>query len=215
MGLNQLRATPYDFTVFWGIDMIVAGVDTSGGAGNAFVTDANTDFVERGVVAGSPIRNMRTGGEVLVAGVANFVLQTPGLLWDGGDEYNIAPMDLAQYRVVDLSLQKARGEIAMSLRAAGISTQPFSSDGADYLRNLMMLIAVVVHNAPCKGARIDPAQRAQYMEWIQRNLGQLRDGTIEVVAGHTGAEFPAFGVAQQSLTEWGEAQMIYDRMRRR
>ena len=216
MGLAQLdTATPYDFVVFWGIEMIIAGRDDSGGGPNAFVTDADGLFVENNIVPGAVIRNLTTGIEGRVTTVTSqTVLQTSTATWSTGNEYNIAPMDWAEYRVVELSLKKAIGTVAMALTAAGADAASYSTYGLDYLKNLVMLIAVVVHNAPCKGARIDPAQRQQYMEWIQTELTNIRTGKTEVVQGYTGADFPALGWAEQGVTEWAAAQIVFNRIRR-
>jgi len=216
MGLSQLDAiSPFDFTVYWGIDMIIAGIDDSGGGPSVFVTDADGLFVERNILPGAIIRNLTTGVEGRVNTVTSqSVLQTSTATWTSGDEYNIAPMDWAQYRVVELSLKKAIGTVAMALTAAGAGNETYSSYGLDYLKNLVMLIAVVVHNAPCKGAKLDPAQRESYMQWIQTELSNLRSGKTEVVSGYTGAEFPAIGWAEQAVTEWGAGQIAFNRIRR-
>ena len=39
-------------------------------------------------------------------------------------------------------------------------------------------------------------------------------GEIELCAGYTGANYPAFGAAEQSLTEWSTVAIIQNEMLR-
>jgi hypothetical protein len=213
--VSNLYADVYDYVVFWGIDTPLSGLDNSGALGNAFLTDTLQDFIAMGVPLGAPIRNLTQGtqGQVLsLTGASR--LNTGTLLWDTGDLYAVVNADRAQQATIAVPLDMAAGDVAMALAAVDALNCTKSVQGANFLRQLTCTIAAVLYNAPCGSAHFSDAMRRTMIEWVEKRLDGLRDGSIEVCQGFTGADWPAFGAAQQGLTDRSAAQLIYDRYRR-
>jgi hypothetical protein len=208
-------ADVYDYVVFWGIDTPLSGLDNSGLVGSAFLTDTTQDFIAMGVPLGAPIRNLTqsTKGQVLSFTGASR-LNTGTMLWSNGDLYAVVNADRAKQATIEIPLDMAAGDVSMALAAVDALNCTKSVQGANFLRQLTCSIAAVLYNAPCGNAHFSDAMRRTMIEWVEKRLDGIRDGSIEVCQGYTGADWPAFGVVEQGVTDRSEAQIVYNRMRR-
>jgi hypothetical protein len=107
-------------------------------------------------------------------------------------------------------LRRAASTINMSRQAQGACDCTLSNSAVGYLRDLSIVIAVVYHNCPCAKPNLSDAQLAAYIEQTSAELLAIREGTIELCDGETGSDFPAIGWAEQSLTDFATAEIIYN-----
>lgn len=106
-------------------------------------------------------------------------------------------------------LRSSAGRIRMSLKASGQNNCSIDPDAEDYLKELNMIAAAVMFNMPC--VRLSPEQRRLYAEYLNEQLRLIRTGEIELCAGHTGSQYPAFGVAEYGLSTRIRAEIIKNR----
>ena len=204
-------AEAFDFSVMWKCEAIKSGVATAG-AGVSTLTTTGVDFT-RDVKVGMPIYNATRGTYGKVTTVAALVLGTSTLWWTG-DAYQIALIGANEVATIETFLRIAAGDInAMRASVNGCSCS-VSSDLSGYLRKLNVIAAAVIHNCPCARPNISDQMRSELMAWVLSTLQDIRTSKLELCEGHTGADYPAFGIAQQAWTDWRSAEIIIDAMMR-
>jgi len=210
-------ADAYDFATFWCLAGLDTGVDDSGGAGNAFLTDSTSNFVQMGVQPAMIVHNVSDGSGGFVTVVAAHVLTTTltggtNNLWDDGDIYRIVGVDANDQAQIETYLQIAASDIHAAMAATGACDCSLAAWATEYLRKLNVIDAAVIHACPCGRAQISDDMKGTWLEWLDRQFELLRTGAIDVCDGATGADFPAIGWAQQSVTEFAAARIILDDM---
>lgn len=206
-------ADAYDFASFWCLAGLDTGVDDSGGAGNAFLTDSTSNFVTMGVQPAMIVHNITDGSGGYVTIVAAHVLTTTltgGVdnLWDDADIYRIVGVDANEQAQISVYLDAAAADVHAAMAATGACDCSLSEWAAGYLQKLNIIDAAVIHNCPCGRAQISDAMKGTWLEWLDRQFELLRTGAIDVCEGATGADFPAIGWAQQGVTEFAAARII-------
>lgn len=104
-------------------------------------------------------------------------------------------------------LRMAASMINQSIRAGGMADCTFNSDAADFLKTLNCLLCATVYRSPV-GPKLTDNERRMWMEEINLQLGLIREQQIDLCDGYTGKNYPAFGVAQQSLTVFNARDLI-------
>jgi hypothetical protein len=118
-----------------------------------------------------------------------------------------------EVNTVNTYLDLAASDIHVALAAAGACNCTLESWAAEYLKKLNIIDAAVIKGCPC--GRIDNERKQVLGEWLERQYELIRTGRVPLCAGDTGADFPAFGVAEFGYTVWNEAQIIDNARRRR
>ena len=215
MPCNGAYADSYDFATFWCVAGLDTGVDDSGGAGNAFLTDSTSNFVQMGVQPAMIIQNITDGSGGYVTVVATNVLTTvlaggTDNLWDDGDVYRMIGLNANEQAQIETYLAIAASDIHAAMASVGACDCALAAWAAEYLKKLNVIDAAVIHACPCGRAQISETMKGTWLEWLDRQFELIRTGAIDVCAGATGADYPAIGWAQQSVTEFAAARIILD-----
>lgn len=205
----------WELATFWCIDQLLGGLDDSGGAGNAALSDSHADFIAKGVVAnvGMVLYNISDGSSGLVTAVTDTTMTATLAggttnLWSDGDTYRIVPIDAADIMQLEHYLDVAASDLHAVLAASGACDCTLAGWGLDYLKKLNIIDAETYYNCPCRGARVSETMRQKYIDWMSAQLELIRTGKLELCAGETGSEFPCLDWADQSVTEFAAARII-------
>jgi hypothetical protein len=206
-------ADAYDFASFWCLAGLDTGVDDSGGAGNAFLTDSTSDFVSMGVEPAMIVHNITDGSGGYVTVVAEHVLTTTltgGVenLWDDGDIYRIVGVDANEQAQITTYLGIAASDIHAALAATGACDCTLAAWAEEYLKKLNVIDAAVIHACPCGRAQISDDLKGTWLEWLDRQFELLRTGAIDVCDGATGADFPVVGWAEQGWNVFTRTRIV-------
>jgi len=106
-------------------------------------------------------------------------------------------------------LTKSAGRIHAAMAATGQCDCSLASWAPDYLADLNMTLAVVMFNMSC--VRLSNDQRQLFAEQVNEQLNLIRSGEIELCAGQTAKQHPAFGVAEIGITDRNIARIIANR----
>lgn len=217
MACSGAYATTWEYAAELCIHPILAGYDDSGGAGNPTLTDSAADFINgpATIDVGHWCKNITDGSEgpitartettvtaTLAGGTTN--------LWSSGDLYQLMPITVNERAIIQMYLDTAASDVHASLAATGACDCALASWATQYLKKLNIYDAAVRHNCPCGSPTLSQELKSMWLDWINTQLGLLRKGEIEVCAGATGADFPAIGVAEQGVTDWTRAQIIWN-----
>lgn len=213
MACDGRYAQAFDFGIFWCLASLVVGTDDSGGVGLATMTDSTANFLSGGsqdrIEVGMPIYNATKKAYGKVTNVAATVLTTT-TLWDNGDLYRILLLGANQVATIERFLDIAASDIHVALAASGACDCALAGWANEYLKKLNVIDAAIYHKCPCGSAKLTDNERSAFLRWISEQLKALRKGELEVCQGATGADFPAVGWAEQSLTDRNTAQIIWN-----
>jgi hypothetical protein len=109
--------------------------------------------------------------------------------------------------IVNEFLEKAAGDIHAALAAAGACDCTLAGWALNFLKKLNILDAAVLQGCPCANP-YDAAQKRLVAEELRRNFSMIMTGEVELCDGETGANYPAFGAAEQTLTEFSTIAII-------
>lgn len=121
--------------------------------------------------------------------------------------------DVEEESIVNEFLEKAAADIHAALASAGACDVTLAGWAETYLKKLNILDAAVLQGCPCSNP-YDAGQKRLVAEELRRNFDMIMRGDIELADGYTGANYPAFGAAEQSLTEWSTAAIIQNQLLR-
>ena len=216
MACTGRYAEAWEFASFWCVGPILTGVDNSGGAGNAFLTDTWVDFTTMGAVAnqGMYLYNTTQATHGQITAVTASTLTATGVLWDDGDAYRTVFITAAERSAIEHYLNVAAGDIHAARAAAAACDCVLAGWAADYLSKLNIIDAAAYHTCKCGKPALSEDERMNILRWADEQLGLIRTGNIELCHGETGADFPAIGWAEQSLTDFATAQIIVNYQRR-
>lgn len=216
MACSGRYAEAWQFASFWCIGTLLSRLHD--GANNAGVlTDSQIDFEEQGIEAnkGMVVYNVTDGSSGVVAAVSGHTLTatlTGGTDndWDTNDRYRIVTIDSHEIATIELYLDIAASDIHSALAASGACDCTLASWATMYLQKLNIIDATTYYQCPCAKPNISDDQRQAYLEWMNAQLELIRQSKIELCSGATGAEFPAVGFAEMSLTEFAAARLVYN-----
>ena len=213
MGCSGTYSTAWDFASFWCIAGIVAGLDDSAAGPNLFLTDSTVDFTdphtEEHSEIGNPIKNFTTGTYGFVTVVNPHVLTTTNA-WSDGNRYALVHIGPDMVATIEVFLDIAANDIHAARAASGGCDCSLATWASAYLGKLNLIDAAVIHNCPCGNARLTDAMKGTWLEWVSTQLENIVTQRIELCDGYTGSDFPAQAFAQQALTPWRTAEIMYD-----
>jgi hypothetical protein len=206
-------AEAWQFAGYFCVQALLLGVDNSGGAGNAFLTDTQIDFTEKGVYAneGMTLYNVTQGTNGPVTNVTPNRLTATGVTWNDGDSYRIAALNASQRAAIEHNLDLASSDIHAARAASGGCDCNLASWAADYLARLNCVIAAAFYSCSCGRPAVNAMSddtRNAYRIWAQEQVDAIRSTKIELCDGETGSEFPVTGSAQQATTEFAARDII-------
>lgn len=111
---------------------------------------------------------------------------------------------------IDSFLIRAASPINVSRHTVAGCDCTISTAVNEYLKTLNSVLAAVMYNCPCGTAHLTLNEKRMWMEWAQGELNGIRTGLIELCEGETGSEFPSMGWAEQSVSDFAAAQIIWN-----
>jgi len=203
------------YAAFWCEGTLLIGAHDGIGATDAALSDADATFKSDGVLinCGMILYNLTAGtsGEVTI--VTETTLTATGVTWDALDVYRIVPMTGKQIAKLNHQLDTTASNIHAALGAVGACDCTFASWVPEYLAKLNIIETGIFHRCPCSRT-ISAEDSAAWLEWMNEQLRMIREGEIELCAGHTVKSFPAIGWAEQGVTIFNEARIIDNAERR-
>lgn len=102
----------------------------------------------------------------------------------------------------------AAADLHAALAASAQCDCSLASWALVYLKKLNVIDAVVYHKCPCARPMMTDDMRQAFLQFMNEQLALIRQGKIDLCEGATGAEYPAFGVAEYSFTDYNSAKLI-------
>lgn len=114
--------------------------------------------------------------------------------------------------VIDVNryITKVARQINVTLRATAQCDCTFSTDALEYLQQLNIIgasLMIVCHR--CQPQFTDD-ERRYWGEWLKDELSYLRSGELDLCDGATAKQYPAMTWAEQSLTDFNIARIVYN-----
>jgi hypothetical protein len=211
-------AEAWGFAAFWFTGVVWTGADRSiGGVGNANLYDSQVNFRERGVVAntGQTLWNLTAGTNgPIVTLVDNNTIAATGVTWDSGDLYRISLITTIEQGQIELALDIAASDIHAALAANNQCDCTWAAWAANLANKLNIIDAASYYQGKCGSPKFTNEQRAGYLRWMSDQLTMIMTGRIDVCAGETGSDFPVTGWAEQGVTEFARADIIWNDIER-
>ena len=113
---------------------------------------------------------------------------------------------------INVRLSRVSGTISAALQASGQCDCTWADWAAQYLSNLNVYLAAALQDCPCSNLSENDKQR--YLDYATGELEKIRTGQIELCAGETGIDYPAFGVANIGHNLFSQADIIQKREQR-
>lgn len=115
---------------------------------------------------------------------------------------------------VEAALDMAASDIHAALAAVGACDCTLATWATAYLKKLNVLDAAVLYNCPCGRSSMSSEARERWQIWLEKQYELIRSGKLSVCAGDSGSEYPAFGVAEMTYTQWNTEQILTNEMLR-
>lgn len=203
-------AEAWQFGTFWCPASLLKGVDDGGGAGVAFLTDPQVNFISFGVQAnvGMVLYNLTTGLSGPVTGVTQTTITATGVTWSDGNFYRITTLKGVEIASIEMYLDITAADISAALGAVDACSCTWQSWVTSWLQKLNVIEAAAFYSCPCGKPNLSDDTRQALLEWATAQLADLRDGKIAVCEGDTGKAYPAIGIAEIGQTLWSDAEII-------
>lgn len=218
MACLEKYAQAWQYASFFAVAPIQSGVDDSGGAGNAFLTNSQADFVDAGLRAneGMVLYNVTQSTNGPITAVAQTTLTATGVTWDDGDTFRTVAINGSQIATIEMYLGITAGNINATLASVGACDCTLSAWGLQHLEKLNIIETGAYHFAVCgmPGQHLDTNDKRLLLEQVNLHLGHLRSGEVEVCDGATGSTFPVTGWAEQAQGPYSAARIILNRIAR-
>ena len=107
-------------------------------------------------------------------------------------------------------LDIAAADIHAALASVGACDCTLASWATQFLAKLVIIEAGSFYNCPCANPRLSNEQKQAFLQWMGTQLTNVATGDIDVCQGATGAGFPAIGWASQGVSEFAQAEIIYN-----
>ncbi len=211
-------AEAWQYASFFAVAPIQSGVDDSGGAGNAFLTNSQANFNSAGLRPneGMVLYNLTQSTNGPITAVTATTLTATGVTWDDGDTFRTVAINGSQIATIEMYLAITAGNINAALASVGACDCTFSAWGLQHLEKLNIIETGAYHFAVCgmPGQHLDTDDKRLLLEQVNLHLGNILNGEVEVCDGATGSTFPVTGWAEQSVTEFNQARIIAGRIAR-
>ena len=212
MACLERYAQAWQYASFFAVAPIQSGVDDSGGAGNAFLTNSQGDFERAGLRPneGMVLYNLTQGTNGPITAVTLTTLTATGVTWDNGDTFRTVAINGSQIATIEMYLNTTAGNINATLASVGACDCTLSAWGQQHLEKLNIIETGAYHFATCgmPGQHLDTNDKRLLLEQVNLHLGDLLSGKVEVCEGATGSTYPVIGWAPQALTPFGAAEII-------
>jgi len=207
MTCSGAYAAGWQYAAFFCLGSLLKGEHGGAGPGDAALSDAGVNFLNAGVKpnVGMVLYNLTAGTDGPVTAATEHTLTATGVTWDPLDVYRIVMITAAQRSTIEHYLDVTAGDIHAARAASGGCDCTLASWAHEHLEKLNIIEAGIFHECPCGDPKITDEQRRLYQEFITDQLAQIRDGRIELCEGATGSEYPAIGIAEQTVTEFNQA----------
>jgi hypothetical protein len=207
MTCSGAYALGWQYAAFFCVGSLLKGEHGGAGPADAALSDAGVNFLNAGVKpnVGMVLYNLTAGTDGPVTAATEHTLTATGVTWDPLDVYRIVMITAAQRSTIEHYLDVTAGDIHAARAASGGCECTLASWAHEHLEKLNIIEAGIFHECPCGDPKITDEQRRLYQEFITDQLAQIRDGRIELCEGATGSEFPAIGIAEQTVTEFNQA----------
>jgi len=209
MGCTGRYSEARYFAAFWCVDQLFVGVDNSGGAANAFLTDSGRTFLGHGIEPnqGMVLYNTTQDTSGPVTAVDTHTLTATGVTWDDGDAYWIVAITGSQIALIEHQLDVTASNIHAALASVGACDCTLADWAAAFLGKLNIIEAGVIYRCPCQ-MTLSAEEKTMWLEWLNTSLELIRNGEIDVCSGATGSLFPARAFAEQAVSEFNAARII-------
>lgn len=211
-------AEAWQYASFFAVAPIQHGLDDSGGAGNAFLTSSQSDFVSAGIRAneGMVLYNLTQSTSGPVTAVTTTTLTATGVTWDNADEFRIVGINGSQIATIENYLEITAGNINAALGSVGACDCTFSTWGAQMLEKLNIIETGAYHFTVCgmPGQHLDTEDKRLLLEQVNLQLSFIRSGETDPCEGATGSNYPVATWAEQALTGPNAARIIAGRIAR-
>jgi len=218
MPCTSRYAEAWEFVIFWFTGVVWTGADRSvGGVGNASLYDSQVNFRERGVIAntGQTLWNLTDGTNgPITALVDNNTITATGVTWDSGDLYRISLVTTIERGQIELALDIAASDIHAALAATGQCDCTWASWADNFVAKLNIIDAASYYQGKCGTPKFTDDQRGRYLTWMSDQLNMLMLGRMDLCQGATGSDFPVVGWAEQGVTEFARADIIWNDIER-
>lgn len=125
---------------------------------------------------------------------------------------NVDLTDSGVVAEIERMLDLAASDVQSALSASGSCSCAMPGWALTLAKKLNLIDAATIYNCSC-GPKFTDEQRGLWVAWLERQYGLIRSQEIDL-CGMTGATFPAWASAEQSLTLWNYEQIEYNRILR-
>ena len=187
----------------------MVGAHGGPGAADAALLDTSRNFTGSGVVPGlrMVLYNLTAGTNGYVTAATQTTLTATGVTWDLADEYRIMALDGDKIAAIEERLDIMASNVHAELHAIGACDCTLAVWALEFFKKLNILEAGAFERCPCNRT-VTRADGIELLAFMQTRLELIRTGDTEPCAGHTGANWPAAGWAEQTLTEFNVAKII-------
>lgn len=208
-------ALPWEYAAFWCKASIRTGVDNSGGAGNAYLTDTTADFETLGVVpgVGMTLYNITQDTSGPITAITPDTITATGVSWDDGDSYRVVTMTANEETQIQLYLDITAADVYAAIAASGACDCNWTTWGEALVKKLNIIEAAVFHSCPCAEPKLTDDQKTAYMEFVNTQMDKIITGELDICGG-TGSDFPSIGWAEQASTEFAAGKIIVNDIER-
>lgn len=206
-------AEAWEFSAYWCHDSILTGVDNSGLLAQANLTDTTVNFVSFGIQAGvgQVLYNLTASTSGVITAVTNTTITAAGVTWNTGDSYRVCTLTRVEMGTIEHYLNISVAPIHAAMQAQNACSCTLASWAANYLAQLNIIAAAMYYTCPCMKPNLSDEMKQTYLAQLSAELVSIRKGEIELCAGETGADFPAIDWAEQSVTDFAAADIIWKR----
>ena len=208
----------YEFALFWFTGVVWTGADRSiAGVGNVNLYDTQVNFPDRGVVAnnGMWLWNLTASTDGAITSVVdNNTIAASGVTWDSGDLYRVSMITTLERSQIEGALDIAASDVHAALAASAQCDCTWSAWSANLASKLNIVDAAAYYQGKCGSPKFTNDQRQGYLAWMNDQLRQIRMSEIDLCSGATGADFPSVGWAEQGVTEFASAEIIWNDIER-
>jgi hypothetical protein len=107
-------------------------------------------------------------------------------------------------------LEIAATDIYAALASVGACDCTLASWAQGFLQKLVLIDAAAYYNCPCANPRLNGDQKQALLNWMGTQLTNIATGVIDVCDGATGSGYPSMGWAEQGVSSWAKAEIIFN-----
>jgi len=115
---------------------------------------------------------------------------------------------------IEGALDIAASDVHAALAASAQCDCTWSAWSANLASKLNIVDAAAYYQGKCGSPKFTNDQRQGYLAWMNDQLRQIRMSEIDLCSGATGADFPSVGWAEQGVTEFARAEIIWNDIER-